>query len=1258
MMKHPRNGTPWQPRTHNKGRIRLLRTLRRGHALTRMAVLSLTILGLYFSLLVGGVPTIGAEQAPTETPTPDMGTVTGVPTSAPLDEGDGTTTATPTVASTPFITPTATLAWTATPSVTPTEVITPTVVSSTPVLPTVTPTEPFTLTVPPSTPDTPTPVPTEPITLTATPWPVESPSATPVSSPSVPVTSTATPTETAEPTASVTPTVLPAPSATPTITPTPAVTVTVTVTPTETTVPEVSPTVTVTPIVTPTPVAFEGRYVPDEVLVRFLPLPLPGFSATTAAALAETHKIEVAGALSRLGVWVMKVPPGQVERVVSDLRQDPRVLFAEPNYIARAYLTPDDPSWPLQSYLSNIQAPQAWDVTTGSPEVVIAVVDTGVDLTHPDLVNKIWHNLGEMGLDAEGNDRRTNGVDDDGNGYVDDWVGWNTVAGTGDVQDDHGHGTYVAGVAAADTNNGQGIAGVSWGARIMPVKVLDSTGFGTYAQVAAGIIYATDQGARIINLSLGGTEPSALLEAAIGYAAAHGVTVIAATGDSGTSGVSYPAAYPSVIAVGATDGNNQIASFSTFGDAVDLVAPGVDVYSTYPGGYAQFSGTSVAAAHVSGVAALLASLPAFDTPDKIRAALEATALDLGEPGWDPYYGFGLVQAYDALTQPPPVGPTPTPTPTATPGPSPTPTATPTRGPTPTPSGGGGVRALVTEELWATAQNCDYPITDPANSIDLAFNDLVASCTGDFGRDRASWTYTAFQDTTLATIVMVTLDVRFYMTGWVDDRIDLEIFNGDRWYRLARFEGGEETPPGTLTTLSYDVSSWFTTPAEVNAAQLRFRGRRRNGGTDTITIYLDEARLNASDVIPTPTPAPPLPTPTSPPPAPTDVPIAGDPHVDYSPTTDSCAACHRSHTAYGMVLRQAWPEEDLCFGCHTDGGTGTNVQPAFTSYTNTSTRIFKHDIAATNGVHRIGQTTGADFGGTSRHVECEDCHEPHEATRGPSDAPMLQREMNYASGVDPVWTGPGAPTSYVWLQQAEREYQVCFKCHSSFTTLPTYVPDGWDGSQYVADGLRKLTSTDPNQVLDSRDMAQEFNPYNASFHPVVAQGRNQSIPAGSFVTGWSQTSMVYCTDCHSSADPTQGDGPHGSPLLHLLTGNGGQTNYVTAPGGWVTITSDWVCFKCHRYETYVSGTDPSTNTNFRRGNRNLHELHSDRRNVPDASCYACHDSHGSEQLHLINFDASWGGGITFLNGRNSQTAWTGNSCYLVCHGRDHSNITYP
>jgi serine protease len=221
----------------------------------------------------------------------------------------------------------------------------------------------------------------------------------------------------------------------------------------------------------------------------------------------------------------------------------------------------------------------------------------------------------------------------------------------------------VSGIAAAASNNGTGIVGISWGARIMPLKALASNGQGTESDVASAIAWAADYGANVINLSLGGSCPLPAIEVAVSYAHGLGVTVVAAAGNTGAQGVLCPAAYADAIAVAATDANNIRAAFSNYGPAVDLAAPGVGVYSTYwssqtESTYTYLSGTSMAAPHIAGVAALLADLPQFDTPDKIRLALESTAQDLGPVCRDMYYGEGLVQAYAALqfdpeTPPPP-----------------------------------------------------------------------------------------------------------------------------------------------------------------------------------------------------------------------------------------------------------------------------------------------------------------------------------------------------------------------------------------------------------------------------------------------------------------------------------------------------------------------------------------------------------------------------------------------------------------------------
>jgi thermitase len=393
--------------------------------------------------------------------------------------------------------------------------------------------------------------------------------------------------------------------------------------------------------------ALGASYVKDEVVVKLKPDTPP--ESLRLYAPGAYVRAGATAALSALGVTILKVPEGTVPQAVADLRRSPAVEFAEPNYLVHAaVITPSDPGWANQYGPVRIQAPQAWEITTGSISVTIAVIDSGVDFSHPDLASKIWTNPGETS-----GGKKTNGIDDDGDGYVDDWRGWDFVNGDNNPQDDYGHGTHVSGIAAAASDNGIGIAGIAWGAQIMPLKVLDNTGNGADSDVATALIFAANHGAQIINLSLGGDAPAAVMEAAVNYAYGHGATIVAAAGNTGTQGVLYPAAYLNAIAVAATNPDNSRAWFSSYGPQVDLAAPGVGIYSTYwtatsGSTYFSLSGTSMATPHVAGVAALLASLPQFNTPDKIRAALEGTALDLGPVCRDPYYGFGLVQAFDAL----------------------------------------------------------------------------------------------------------------------------------------------------------------------------------------------------------------------------------------------------------------------------------------------------------------------------------------------------------------------------------------------------------------------------------------------------------------------------------------------------------------------------------------------------------------------------------------------------------------------------------
>jgi subtilisin family serine protease len=326
--------------------------------------------------------------------------------------------------------------------------------------------------------------------------------------------------------------------------------------------------------------------------------------------------------LAKLGLSIILVANDEVPARLAALRSEPAVAFAVVAQPVHALdVVPDDAEWPRQYGPVAIQAPQAWELTTGTASVTIAIVDTGIDLGHPDLADKIV-------------------------------AGTNVISPTQTPQDDNGHGTHVAGIAAAASGNATGIAGISWGARLMPVKALDANGDGDDALVAAGIVWAVDHGADIVNLSLGGSCPSPALELAATYASSKGATLVAAAGNTGTVGVLCPAAFEPVIAVAATGPDDVRASFSSLGPEIDVAAPGVGIYSTLwtsqGSGYGYKSGTSMAAPHVAGLVALLASLPQFDTPEKIRAALEDTALELGPACRDSQYGAGLVQASAAL----------------------------------------------------------------------------------------------------------------------------------------------------------------------------------------------------------------------------------------------------------------------------------------------------------------------------------------------------------------------------------------------------------------------------------------------------------------------------------------------------------------------------------------------------------------------------------------------------------------------------------
>jgi len=291
---------------------------------------------------------------------------------------------------------------------------------------------------------------------------------------------------------------------------------------------------------------------------------------------------------------------------------------------------PNDPFFQKQWGLEKIDAVNAWKLSKGDG-VIIALVDTGVDLNHPDLSGKIV-------------------------------PGYDYVSSDSYPQDDNGHGTHVAGIAAASTNNQIGVAGLGWNAPIMPVKVLNSSGAGLTSWIANGIIGAANHGAKIINLSLGGDQYSDLLQSAVNYATGLGALVIAAAGNCGdpstyrSNGCSsfnptiYPAANQNVLAVGATDSNDNRGIFSSYGSFVDVSAPGVNIYSTILNDtYAYASGTSMAAPFVSGLAALVWAENPSLTSYQVGNIIVGTADDLGPAGRDDYFGYGRINAAKAVT---------------------------------------------------------------------------------------------------------------------------------------------------------------------------------------------------------------------------------------------------------------------------------------------------------------------------------------------------------------------------------------------------------------------------------------------------------------------------------------------------------------------------------------------------------------------------------------------------------------------------------
>ncbi|AMV10758.1 S8 family serine peptidase [Geobacillus thermoleovorans] len=362
-----------------------------------------------------------------------------------------------------------------------------------------------------------------------------------------------------------------------------------------------------------------SHYFANEIVVRFRALPSESRLQQMEAAIAGQFIKQVDH------VFVFRSREQTYEEMRRYFRSLPTVDYCEPHYIYmqnewnKPAPVPNDSFYARYQWnLPAIHTEDGWTLSRGKRNVPVAIIDSGVDLTHPDLTRRLL-------------------------------PGYNVLADDRSPNDENGHGTHVAGIIASQPNNGEGVAGITWFNPIMAVKALNADGYGTSIDVAKGIRWAVDHGAKVINLSLGNYQPSSVLEEAIRYADAHDVVLVAASGNDSTSQASFPAAYPEVISVGAVNPDLSYALYSNYGDYMDVVAPGTNIASTFAGHrYAALSGTSMAAPHVTALAALIRSVNPRLSNDEVRDIILESADDLGERGKDPYYGYGLINVYRAL----------------------------------------------------------------------------------------------------------------------------------------------------------------------------------------------------------------------------------------------------------------------------------------------------------------------------------------------------------------------------------------------------------------------------------------------------------------------------------------------------------------------------------------------------------------------------------------------------------------------------------
>ncbi len=350
--------------------------------------------------------------------------------------------------------------------------------------------------------------------------------------------------------------------------------------------------------------------------------------------------------------------------LIQILSSDPEIEFVQKSTTYKLDIIPNDSLISEQWALNKIKAFDAWNITGGSDTVILGIIDTGIDYDHPDLKNQIFINQGEIGIDINGKDKRSNGIDDDGNGFVDDYRGWDFTDRAGfpfdstggdylnwdnNPYDDQGHGTYISGITAAQTNNLIGIAGVAPKIKILNLRAFDPGGFGEEDDVAAAILYAVKMGCKVINMSFGDDAFSYVLRDVIRYAYSQNVVLVASAGNSGSDTPHYPSGYSEVICVGNSTEQDYVAGSSNFGSTIDLVAPGSSIITTAKNfSYASISGTSASAPFVSAAAALILSLQNF-TNEEVKQIIKSTTDDIDEAGWDLRSGAGRLNLFKALT---------------------------------------------------------------------------------------------------------------------------------------------------------------------------------------------------------------------------------------------------------------------------------------------------------------------------------------------------------------------------------------------------------------------------------------------------------------------------------------------------------------------------------------------------------------------------------------------------------------------------------